>query len=76
MLQQDNILMKYATKKEADTTFGITSKDNKFYIGNRNIKIKGNDIEVLGNDGNVDEKYKGTPGLWELIVLQKPKKLY
>ena len=62
-----------AKKKEADTTFGITSKDNKFYIGNRNIKIKGNDTEVLGNDGNVDEKYKGTPGLWELIVLQKPK---
>ena len=66
-------LMRYATKKEADTTFGITSKGNEFYMGDRNIKIKGNDIEVLDNDGNVDEKYEGTPGLWELIVLQKPK---
>ena len=42
-------------------------------MGDRNIKIKGNDIEVLGNDGNVDGKYKGTLGLWELIVVQKPK---
>ena len=66
-------LMRYATKKEADTTFGITSKGDNFYMGDRNIKIKGNDIEVLDNDGNVDETYEGTPGLWELIVLQKPK---
>ena len=66
-------LMRYARKGEADTTFGITSKGNKFYIGDRNIKIKGNDIEVLDNGGNVEEKYKGTPGLWGLIALQKPE---
>ena len=57
-----------------DTKFGITSKgDNKFYMGDRSIKIDGNDIIVLDNDGNVDKTYKGTPGLWELIALQKPK---
>ena len=42
-------------------------------MGDRNIKIKGNDIQVLDNDGNVDKTYEGKPGLWELIVLQKPK---
>ena len=52
-------LMSYSTKtKITDTTFGITSKGNKFYMGDRNIKIDGNDIKVLDNDGNVDKTYK------------------
>ena len=74
----DNLARKYLmtfTEKEnlTDKTFGIYSKgDNKFYIGDRNVKIDGNDIIVLDNDGNVDKTYKGTPGLWELLVLKTP----
>ena len=67
-------LMSFTTKENlTDKTFGIYSKgNNKFYIGDRNVKINGHDIIVLDNDGNVDKTCKGTPGLWELLVLQKP----
>ena len=51
-----NALGKYITKDEADRTFGIYDKDNKFYIGDRHIKIKGNDIEVLDKSGFVEKK--------------------
>ena len=39
-----NALGKYITKDDADRTFGIYDKDKKFYIGDWQIKIKGNDI--------------------------------
>ena len=68
----ENALRKFATKGDADRTFGIYDKDNKFYIGDRQIKIKGNDIEVLDKSGVVEKKYKGTPGLWELVTANKP----
>ena len=67
-----NALGKYITKDEADRTFGIYDKDKKFYIGDRQIKIKGNDIEVLDKSGVVEKTYKGTPSLWELITANKP----
>ena len=51
-----NALGKYITKDEADRTFGIYDKDKKFYIGGRQIKIKGNDIEVLDKSGVVEKK--------------------
>ena len=39
--------MSYSSKQKiADTTFGITSKENKFYLGDNAIKITGNDINV------------------------------
>ena len=40
---------KFITKEEADRTFGIKDEEGEFYIGDRKVKIKGNDIEVLGN---------------------------
>ena len=46
----------------ADKTFGLRDKDGKFYIGNKEEKIKENNI-IVGN-----KEYAGTPGLWELIV--------
>ena len=60
-------LKQYASnKKSVDTTFGINSKDGSFYIGDRQITIKGDDVAI---DHTV---YKGTPGLWELITMAKP----
>ena len=70
----EKYLRKFTTKEEADRTFGIKDEEGEFYIGDRKVKIKGNDIEVLDNVTRVlDKKYIGTPGLWELIVLPKPK---
>ena len=47
-------------------TFGLRDKDGKFYIGNKEAKIKENSIIVD------DKEYAGTPGLWELIVARSP----
>ena len=55
-------MRKFATVSGADTTFGLRDKDGKFYIGNKEAKIKENNI-IVG-----DKEYAGTPGLWELIV--------
>ena len=41
-------------------------KDGRFYIGNKEAKIKENNI-IVG-----DKEYTGTPGLWELIVARSP----
>ena len=65
-------LMKYMSN-EADRTFGIKTKDRKLIIGDSNIMIDGSDIEVLDSDGKVKEKYKGTRGLWSLIVDKTPR---
>ena len=46
----------------ADKTFGLRDKDGKFYIGNKEAKIRDNNI-IFG-----DKTYTGTPGQWELIV--------
>ena len=64
--------MKYMSK-ESDTAFGFKSKDGKLAIGDKNIMIDGSDIEVLDSDGKVKEKYKGTRGLWSLIVDKVPR---
>ena len=47
-------------------TFGLRDKDSKFYIGNKDAKIKENNI-IIG-----DKVYTGTLGLWELIVATTP----
>ena len=59
-------LKKFLTKDEADRTTGIYDKDDNFYIGNKQVVIKDNDIIVDGNE------YKGTKGLWGLIVDKDP----
>ena len=51
---------------DADKTFGLRDKNGKFYIGNKEAKIKENNI--IGGD----KEYAGTPGLWELIVARYP----
>ena len=62
----EQYLRKFATVSGADKTFGLRDKDGKFYIGNKESKIKENNI-IVGN-----KEYAGTPGLWELIVARSP----
>ena len=62
-----NALYNFAEKKGADKTFGIYAINKKFYIGDKPVVIKDNNIIAD------DEEYKGTPGFWELIMLEKPK---
>ena len=62
----EKYLRKFATKGEADTTYGLYDKKGNFYIGNKPIVIIDNNI-VVDN-----EEYEGTPGLWELILSKNP----
>ena len=62
-------LRKFTTKDEADRTFGIYDKDSKFYIGDSEVVINDNNINVGG------EEYEGAPGLWELIVSKDPSNI-
>ena len=61
-----NALRKFLRKGEPDQTFGIRDEGGKFYIGDKQVVIEDNNI-IVG-----DKEYEGTPGLWELIVSQKP----
>ena len=62
----EQYLRKFATVSGADKTFGLRDKDGKFYIGNKEAKIKENNI-IVGN-----KEYAGTPVLWELILARSP----
>ena len=53
----EQYLRKFATLSGADKTFGLRNKDGKFYIENKEAKIKENTI-IFG-----DKEYAGTPGL-------------
>ena len=56
----------FATKSEADTTYGLFDRHGNFYIGNKPVVIIDNNIVVEA------EECEGTPGLWELIVSKNP----
>ena len=63
----EKYLRKFATVSGADKTFfGLRHKDGRFYTGNKEAKIKENNII----DG--DKEYTGTPGLWEFIAAKSP----
>ena len=59
-------MRKFASVSGADKTFGLRDKDGKFYVGNKEAKIKKNNI-IVG-----DREYASTPGLWKLIVATTP----
>ena len=65
-IAEQYFLRKFAAASGADKTFGLRGNDGKFYIGNKEAKIKENNI-IVGN-----KEYTGTPGLWELIVTRSP----
>ena len=53
-------------QRDHDTTFGVYRKDNEWFIGNKPIKIHGDDLIIDGTE------YLGTRGLWELIGSNNP----
>ena len=60
-------LIKLASKKGIDKSFGLTVKNKKFHIGDKPITIKDDNIIIE------DVEYPGTYGLWELIISQEPQ---
>ena len=62
------IVMK-SPKDKLDKYFGIeVTKDNQFLMGDKIVQIVGNYIFVD------DDHYKGSRGLWSLILFKKPHK--
>ena len=59
-------MRKFASASGTDKTFGLQDKDGKFYSGNKEAKIKENNI-FAG-----EREYVGTPGPCELIVATTP----
>ena len=59
-------LRKFVSASSTDKQFGFRDKDGKFYIRNKEAKIKKNN-RIVG-----DKEYAGTPGLLELIVTTTP----
>ena len=54
-------------KTEEKTVFGIFFKNGDFKMGDKTVNIINDDIIIN------DKVYKGTPGLWNLIMLDKPQ---
>ena len=63
------IAYEFLKKPSRDKTFGIYKKEDRHYIGDQHVIIKDNDI-ILTKRG---ERFKGTPGLWELLTSKYPK---
>ena len=53
----EQCMRKFASYSGSDKTLGLRDKDGEFYIGNKEAKIKENNI-IVG-----DKEYAGTPGL-------------
>ena len=62
----EQYLRKFASLSGADKTFALRDKDSKFYIGNKEARVKKNNIIVGGWE------YVGSSGLWELIAAKTP----
>ena len=64
-----NALIEAFTKDGIDRLSGIYSKDKRFYMGNKKITIKDNDITIIeGDESGNNIKFKGSSGLWRLIT--------
>ena len=61
------IAKEYLKDPDRDTTFGMRNEEGLYYIGNKHATIVNNNI-IIEN-----EIFKGTPGLWELLMSKKPK---
>ena len=61
-----------------DTTFGIfKGKDGQYHMGKQSNKENEKILTIAFNNIIVDgDKFRGTPGLWELIMEKNPKILY
>ena len=62
-----NALLQAFPKKNIDLAFGLYVQEKQFKIGNKEVNIEDNDI-------NVDDIiFEGTPGFWELITSKNPE---
>ena len=60
-------LRKYLSLEEdVDTTFGLYSEGNIWKIGNKTVRVDGDDLIIE------EKRYPGTQGLWELVVKDEP----
>ena len=53
------IARKYLNRAITDEVYGIYNKEGLYYIGNKQATIADDNIIIS------EEKFKGTPGLWE-----------
>ena len=60
----------YLNRSYPDETFGIRKEEGLHYIGNKQATIVDNNITID------DENFKGTPGLWELIMSKRSNDNY
>ena len=59
--------LKLSMTPQADHTFGLRSERDGIFIGDSPVTFDGDDFFVDGT------RYKGTPGLWELMVKKAPE---
>ena len=59
----------YLNKPFHDKTFGVRKEGSRHFIGDQHVIIQDNGIILTRND----ERFQGTPGLWELITSKNPK---
>ena len=64
------IAKEYLKRPNTDEIFGIRNEKGLSYIGNKQIIIVNNNIIVD------DRKFKGTRGLWELLMSKNPNTLH
>ena len=63
------IAYEFLNKPFSDKTFGIRKEKGHHYIGNKHVIVDDNDI-IISESG---EKFKGTSGLWNLLMSKNPK---
>ena len=59
--------LKLSMTPQADHSFGLRSERDGIFIGDSPVIFDGDDLFVDGT------RYKGTPGLWELMVKKAPE---
>jgi hypothetical protein len=62
----DNLREALDNKSQHDSVLGLYNQNNQFKIGDKPVKIDGNDL-IISN-----QKYEGTKGLWSLLTKKEP----